>query len=410
MLVLPFNDLGEGPTSTLYAAALTDDVVTGLARFKELTVFGIQTSRAIGREEYPAKAYQALGAEYVLEGSVRTEGDRVRVTSRLLNAANGAVLWARSYEDDLTSRDLFAIQTGVADEVATALAQPYGIIFRAETSTKPDLPPDDLEAYLCTLSAYAYRAALGAEKHAAARECLERAVVRFPTYSTAWAMLAYLYVDEVRFGFNPRPGDPTAVARALDAARKAVKIEPENARALQALMTALFFDHQIAEAFAVGEKARTINPNDTELIGQLGSYIAQSGKWREGSILIEEALSKNPGQAGYYHGVLALAAFMQKDFDRALAEIEQADQRSLPIFHGIAAMIYGEVGNTQKAVEEAAIFTKMAPTFIANFDAEMNKRNIRPEDRKRFVESLAKAGITVPPSEIAKSDSSINTQ
>ena len=327
-MVLPFADLGEGPTSTLYAAGLADDIVTGLARFKELTVFGIQTSRAIGKEDDPARAYRALGTQYVLEGSVRTEAGRVRVTSRLLNAVNGAVLWAHSYNDDLTSRDLFAIQARVADDVATALAQPYGIIFRAETGKDADLPPDNLEAYLCTLRAYAYRAALGAEKHAAARDCLEGAVAKSPTYATAWAMLAYLYADEVRFAFNPRPGEPTAIARSLDAARKAVKLEPENARALQALMTALFFNHQIEEAFAVGEKARTINPNDTELIGQLGSYIAQSGRWREGGLLIEEALSRNPGQAGYYHGVLALSAYMQKDYDRAVSEIEQADQRA----------------------------------------------------------------------------------
>ena len=330
----------------------------------------------------------------MLEGSVRTEAGRVRVTSRLLNAVNGAVLWAHSYNDDLTSRDLFAIQARVADDVATALAQPYGIIFRAETGKDADLPPDNLEAYLCTLRAYAYRAALGAEKHAAARDCLEGAVAKFPTYATAWAMLAYLYADEVRFAFNPRPGEPTAIARSLDAARKAVKLEPENARALQALMTALFFNHQIEEAFAVGEKARTINPNDTELIGQLGSYIAQSGRWREGGLLIEEALSRNPGQAGYYHGVLALSAYMQKDYDRAVSEIEQADQRSLPLYHGIAAMIYGQAGNKQKAVEEGATFVKMAPGFIANFDEELNKRNIRPEDRQHMIEGLGKAGIS----------------
>ena len=142
----------------------------------------------------------------MLEGSVQAAAHRLRITGRLLDAQTGAVLWSQAYDEDLQVRDLFTIQDDVARKVATAVAQPYGIIHRAD-ETRPDArPPDDLEAYACTLRFYAYRAALSAESHAAIRTCLERAVALYPGYATAWAMLSVLYLDEDRFGFNPEAG------------------------------------------------------------------------------------------------------------------------------------------------------------------------------------------------------------
>ena len=101
------------------------------------------------------------------------------------------------------SADFFAIQDDVAQKVATAMAQPYGIISRADERRTAAGAPDDLEAYACTLRFYGYRSALSPASHAAVRTCLERAVARFPSYATAWAMLSMLYLDEDRFGFNP---------------------------------------------------------------------------------------------------------------------------------------------------------------------------------------------------------------
>jgi hypothetical protein len=176
----------------------------------------------------------------------------VRVTARLVETASGEILWSQTYDDDLRSRDLFAIQSDVAGKVASAVAQPYGIMSLADTARRQQLPPDDLNAYLCTLRFYTYRAEWSAEEHAAVRECLERAVARFPTYATALAMLSIVYLDEDRFAFNPRPGSPTPMERALDAARRAVQIDSGNTRALQALMTALFFNQQLVESLRIG--------------------------------------------------------------------------------------------------------------------------------------------------------------
>jgi TolB-like protein len=306
LVVMPFAALGEPSAARIYADGLTEEVLSQFARFKEITVLGRETSRSIPPGTDPARIRRDLGVRYVLEGSVQAAEHRLRISGRLLDAQTGAVLWSQTYDEDLHVRDLFTIQDDVARRVATAVAQPYGIIQRADQTRTGAYPPDDLEAYGCTLRFYDYRAALSEESHAAIRICLERTVALHPDYATAWAMLSVLYLDEDRFGFNPRAGSSTPIQRSLEAARRAIRLDPENVRSLQALMMALFFAQQPAEALEVGERAVALNPNDTELLGEFGTRLGQAGAWQRGAELLEQALARNPGHSGYYSGTLAV--------------------------------------------------------------------------------------------------------
>ena len=153
-------------------------------------------------------------------------------------------------------------------------------------------------------------------------------------------MLSFLYLDEDRFGFNPKAGGPAPRDRALEAARRAVTLDPDHARALQALMSTLFFRQEVQESLRVGERALALNPNDTELLAEFGTRLAESGEWARGGALVEQALTRNPGHSGYYRGILALCAYMQGDYDRALAEIRSANLDKFHIYHAVAAVIY----------------------------------------------------------------------
>ena len=145
----------------------------------------------------------------------------------------------------------------------------------------------------------------------------------------------------------------------------------------------------------VGEHAVAQNPNDTELLGEYGLRLAQSGEWARGGVLIEQALARNPARGGYYHGVLALVAYMRRDDRRALAEIRQASLEKLSFYHGVAAIIYAEVGLGAEAREEAARFAAMNPGFLADPEGELTRRNYRPEDRERVIEGMRTAGLPV---------------
>ncbi|AOF93376.1 adenylate cyclase [Sinorhizobium sp. RAC02] len=393
LVIAPFADLGEGPLAARYAAGLTEELLTAVPRFKEITVFGRETSKALQPGIEASQVREGLGAHFLLAGGVRVEGDKVRVTVRLVDTSNGSILWSQHYEDDLDTHELFTIQTDVASKVATVIAQPYGIIAK---SLAANPPPADLGVHDCTLRFYAYREELNPEAHLIARDCLQRAVARFPAYATAWSMLSFLHLDEDRFEFNPQKHKGSAMDRALGSARRAVSLEPSNTRALQALMMALFFRNETKEAFEVGEEALAANPNDTEFLGELGTRIAFSGQWERGAELLDRAIKLNPGGAGYYFGTRALIASMLQDHDKAVRLIRKADLKKFPLFHGVAAVIYSEAGLLEEARHEGEVFIKMRPDYLPNIVAENRKRNLSPQDSMRIIVALRRAGLPVP--------------
>jgi adenylate cyclase len=376
---------------------MTEEVLIQLLGFKELTVLGRETTRSIPATADPASMGRELVVRYVLEGSLRIAGPELRVTSRLVEAGSDAVLWARTYTEDLRARSMFAVQEDIAQQVASAVAQPYGVIFQTDLRKTANLPPDDLEAYACTLRFYLYRAELSPELHALVRGCLKRAVSRFPGYSTAWAMLSLVEIDEERFQFNDTRGETAPpIERALAAARRAVALDADNVRALQALTLALFFHGDVEAAVRVGELALSSHPNDSELLSEFGLRVAMTGEWQRGRELVEQAFARNPANSGYYHAVLALIAYMQGDQDVAIAEIRQANLEKFPDYHGVAAVVYARAGLLAEARTAAARFAQLRPAFVANLDAELARRNMRAEDRTRLANDLRRAGLLVP--------------
>ncbi|CAN7420720.1 adenylate cyclase [Pararhizobium sp. LjRoot255] len=393
LVIAPFAALGDGPQAARYAAGLTEELLTALPRFKEITVFGRETSKALPPGIGASQVRDGLGARYLLAGGVRVAGGKVRVTVRLVDTSDGSILWSQDYDEVLDTHEPFAIQSDVASKVATAIAQPYGIIAK---SLAANPPPDDVGVHDCTLRFYAYREELNPEAHLIARDCLESAVARFPAYATAWSMLSIIHLDEGRFEFNPQSDKGPAMERVLDSARRAVSLEPGNTRALQALMTALFFNNETKEAFEVGEEALAANPNDTEFLGELGTRVAFSGQWQRGAELLDRAIKLNPGGAGYYFGTRALIACMLHDHDKAVRLIRKADLKKFPLFHGVAAVIYSEAGLLAEAKREGEVFMKMRPDYLPNIVAENRKRNLPPNDSMRMIAALRRAGLPVP--------------
>ena len=245
----------------------------------------------------------AFSPRYALAGSVDLSTDAFRLRVRLMNRADGAVLWAESYDGAMKVGDLVQAQSEIARNVATTLAQAYGVISQADASIRVVNPPDDWAAYSCVLSFHAYRAEVDIGRLPAVRDCLEKAVARFPDYATAWGLLSQTYIDGMRFSypFDPRTS-PETIDRALAAAKRAVELDPLNVRGLEAEMTALYFAKDIDGALEAGKRAMEINPNDLELMKEYGTWLAQSGNWADGCQLTEEAVCKKPCPDGLFRG------------------------------------------------------------------------------------------------------------
>ncbi len=237
LVVDPFVDLSGTERSAIIARGLTDEVIGQLAKFKEIVVIAGRSSSV--SSEVPALENDRL--PYVLEGRVRVEGEKLRISARLLDRTDGSVIWTNHYDKIVQVRNLLELEADIAQGVATALAQPYGIIFQTDASRLSQSPPDDWEAYACTLAYYGYRARLEPHTHASVQSCLKRAVERFPGYATAWALLSLTYLDELRFRYRLNSPSPTSLDRAAVASRRAVELDPQNVRALQSAMLVYFF-------------------------------------------------------------------------------------------------------------------------------------------------------------------------
>jgi tetratricopeptide (TPR) repeat protein len=333
----------------------------------------------------------------LLGGDVTLAGEQIRVLVRVTDRLDDGVLWSERYEEDLSVSKVLEIELDIARKVGTALGQPYGVIHQADLFKRLRATPEDWTAYACTLTYYTYRIQLDAQTHPKIRECLERAVAQFPTYATAWALLSQVYVDEVRFHY---PADPSAtkpsLERALEAATKASQLEPDNVRALQAEMLALYFAGRHESALAVGRRAIAQNPNDTELAGEFGFRAAQSGDWTLGCSLLERARERNPGPLGYFEVALAICAYIRGDFTTATTWIQKTPMLENHNYHLIASAIYAEAGLTALRDKERDWLMARAPDIVANIRHEVAIRYLRKEDQERFLQSYRKAGLPVP--------------
>ena len=243
---------------------------------------------------------------------------------------------------------------------------------------------------------YSFRDYLDAEARSSVRTCLEKDVERFPDYATGWGLLSQAYIDEIRFRFPFDPAtSPASIARALAAARRAVELDPLNIRGLQAEMFALYLSKEIDAALKVGSQALANNPNETELMGEYGFRLALSGDWDGGCRLVAETRNRNPGPLAYYETALALCSYFGGDYQQAAMWINKTTVPTSPLYHLIAAAIFGEGGYLADAERERAWLEKNEPTLLKNVRQETMARLARREDAEFFLASLRKAGFEI---------------
>jgi tetratricopeptide (TPR) repeat protein len=201
------------------------------------------------------------------------------------------------------------------------------------------------------------------------------------------------YLDEIRFGYPVAPGSPPAsLDRVSTAANRALELDPVNVRALQSKMLALYFGGQPEAALSIGERALTLNPNDSELMGEYGSRLAETANWDRGCGMVAQSLDRNLEPSGYYRTILAICAYIRADNDAAVKLIKSVTTDN-PAYHLIAAAILAEAGDMNEALTERDWLLAHAPEFAANARNWAALRNIKPSDRDRFLTSLRKAGF-----------------
>ncbi|MDH3233565.1 MAG: winged helix-turn-helix domain-containing tetratricopeptide repeat protein [Alphaproteobacteria bacterium] len=382
LAVLPFDNL-SAEVDEYFADGLTEDIITNLSRFRELQVIARTASFQFkGRSVGLAQIAGEFGANYVVEGSVRRAGGRVRITAQLIDAASGVHLWADRYDREM--EDIFALQ----DEVTRTIAATLGVKLQDVALTRSlKKSPAELDAYDCVLHARRYTSLLSTDMHAEARDLLEKAVALDQSSAEAHALLANVYLAEHRFDANPRP-DP--IGRALKMAQTATRLDPQDAYAHCWLAIVHFFRGENDKFEVEAQRALALNPNDPETLADIGHYLAFMGEFERGIELSRRAQQLNPLHPGWYYFSFARYHYDQREYDKVLADIERI---SLPDFYWswlLRAAALGQLGREEAGASLAQVFA-LKPDFSAR--TELQKWNAAAKDMEHILQGLRKAGL-----------------
>jgi TolB-like protein len=399
IFVLPFEG-GADPMGATLAYGLTVGIISDLARFKNIRVYGAETSYE-DRSHAPADLIETLGIAYIVSGQVDVADERFRSIISLIEAKSGRYVWSVKSDGSLTASEIFYRQGEIASLVARSIAQPYGVLFDDQIKEIAAKPPGHLTSYECVVVSELYRRAESVGDFPAAEACLARAIRDDPFYSKAYSALSLLHSDawRIAFGTDRAIQDPRLTA--LELARQALKADASSSTAYLALHTAYWNLGDVDAALDAAEKGLALNPNNTQLRASYGGRRCLRGDWDGGLAMLREAFAMNPALSDVYRYVLFLDRYRAGDYDGALLEASQID---LPndVFSPVAlAMAHGALGDRPAAEQAVRRIEELVPDFRDRAIARFQASNFDPAIIEEITQGLARAGLALKPPPVA---------
>ncbi|MCI0430820.1 MAG: tetratricopeptide repeat protein [Rhodospirillales bacterium] len=360
--VLPFDNLSGDPGQEYFSDGLTEDLITALAHWRSFPVIARNSTFAYKRRTVDAKQVaRKLGARYVLEGSVRRDGNRVRVTAQLIDGDSGHHLWAERYDRELG--DLFALQDELSQRICALIAPE---LERDGIKRAAAKRPADLGAWDYYLRGTAFLQQFTKDGNARAREMFAQAIALDPDYADAHAALAVSYNRDLLLQCAEDRAEATR--QAMAAARRAVALDPASSAAHAALATAHLWRDEHDLSLAEARQAVELNPNDALAVHALGNKSDLVGD-PQGIARMERAQQLNPHDPERHSHLcfLARAYVNARRYAEAAVAAEAAIQRrpDYPHAHFILAIALGHLGRAAEARHALAECERLQPGFVA---------------------------------------------
>ena len=345
--VLPFENMSEGKEDAFFADGIHEDILTNLALVRELHVISrTSVTQYRGTTKTIRQIAQELGVAYVLEGSVRRAGNRVRVTGQLINARTDEHVWAKAYDRDLT--DVFTIQGELAQAIAGALST---ALSPQEKSLLERRLTENLAAYDAYVKARELRQRAISEDQKEIEPLLQKAVQLDPKFSAAWAELgafyAFLYFDEQ---------DHTAdrLAKAKTAIDTAVGLAPDDPEVIEKLGDYYYYGYRdYARATEQYQRLAVLRPNDAEVFGSLGLIYRRQGRWGEALSTLRRAVQIEPRNLRYLRTLqqLAQALNLWAEAEAVQRRIVELQPDSLPDAAFMVLVPFFSRGSTKEGLD-----------------------------------------------------------
>ncbi len=384
--VLPFVNRSDETVADYFSDGVTEDLINALGRFSSLSVIAFGATLPYkGKALSPIEISRALGVRYLVEGSVRRAGDRVRVTARLSEAESGTLLWSEQFDEEL--KDIFTVQETISRRVAGTLA---ASLTRIEARRALAKPPGNLDAYDLVLRGREniLRATRSANREARAQ--FERAIALDPGYAAAYAGLGSAYYEMVSAGWTEFPDD--IIRRAEEQARRALALDDSNIDARRALSRIYGHLHQHDRALAEADQALKNNPSDAESHLARAAALLWLGRIEESVSASETAARLNPQFPPSAHFIHGLALYSTRRYADAIPVIVRGLSRypENVFLHATAAAAYAQLGSAEDAALAVAAVRRLNPFFDAEqFGSQFGE----PAYHAHVREGLAKAGL-----------------
>ncbi len=388
--VLAFENMSGDPEQEYFADGIAEDIITALSKFREFIVIARNSSFTYKGSAVDIKRVaEELGVRYVLEGSVRKAGGRVRITGQLIDARNGAHIWAERYDRGLD--DIFAVQDEITQSIVGAIAP--GIV-SAEIQTAQRKDAGQLGAWDCVMRAHALTMQFAQEYVAEAGRLLAQAIELDPENVTALSELAFIQHLEGVWGWSDSPMD--SMVRLEELARKAVAIDDRDASAHVALAIAEVFTGQHDKAQHRLERAIHLNPSLAWAHGYLGVVHSFSAEPEAADSCMETTIRLSPHDPllVIWYAAPAWGALCTERFEDAVAHAKKAVSHNpdFPDTFIILASACGHTGRIDEAKAALEQFQQHLPGLTVN-DPRLIRPFKRPEDQERFLDGLRKAGL-----------------
>lgn len=388
--VLPFDNLSGDPDQDYFADGIVEEIITALSRIRELDVIARHSSftykgQAVGVKEVAA----ALGVGYVMEGSVRKSGDRIRITAQLIDALSDRHLWAEHY--DRTLADVLAVQDEITERVVGAI-QPE--LYRAELRHSQEEPTESLDAWGYTVRARGQMIRMSKDTNAQAKMFLKMAIEKDPEYVPALAFMTYCHFLDVMFGWSGNPGE--SIGEAIKLGRIAGELDNRDPWVCCILGLSEFISKQPDKAISHFEKAVELSPNFAVAYGYLALQSAYAGEPNAAITAAERAIWLSPSDPEliHFYCAIAVAHFVAKRYQEAIdwAQKGVSERRSHVGAQRILVASYAMLGQNSQTGQALNDLLAVAPGIsITSIKNAIHFKN--PEDSEHYVAALRKAGI-----------------
>lgn len=388
--VLPFTNMSGDPEQEYFSDGISEDVITDLSKISGLIVIARNSSFVYkGKAVSVPQVSRELGVRYVLEGSVRKSGNRVRVNAQLIDGATGAHSWAERYDRDLT--DIFTVQDDLTKEIVGALALK---LTRADKERLDHRSTTSVEAYEYFLRGREQMWLLTRTGCDRAKELIARAIEIDPNFSAAYAVIGFVAMLEYINGWSPKPDD--RLKEAYELAEKAVRLDDREPFAHMVLGSALLWMREHERAMLETERALALDPNFAAARISLGLEMHYSGRYEEALVEFDRALQLDPHFPEAVLQFLAQTNLHLGRYDEAADYARQRIARNpqTDASRVVLAACLGHLGRTDEAQAEWRDMMRINPSY----SFEHRRRVLPYKDPAQInalVEGLAKAGIEV---------------